>query len=717
FRSYIEAPVLSHISVDYGNLDVYDVDPVSIPDATSKRPVVVYGKWKGNPDGVLKLTGESANGAYSFSVNVGAQPIRPENTALRYLWAHNRVRFIEDGMIGNYGNQRGATTDEQRDITAIGVKYNILTKYTSFIAVDTVVSVSKQLTKKEEEQKPKQDSLLHSQQPVTEPLRIDSTRANKKVIRSAVEFISAEQQSTLNTTPPPAGTATGRAKKAVRAEGKGSAGSAAAAPSKTKEVVVSANRIVDDKKVGVSENVSGESTQRTTRESALQVATTPAGVATSGGGFTVRGSRPTDTEIRIDGMDVTDPVTGGVGSGFYAPKNITGDTVIARSISTKQNARDAGTTGTDSILVNKLRATGNTNQNEMRADSIASQQIRNSQKIWTDSLYANKFKPSGNIQVDTVNARTVHISQTLRADSVRARAGTIPTNQSAPQTTGTIPQTTSQSSPNSARTPQQVVVSATDSKPSSGGFLGLFGGSSTSGDNSADEANALEPEKAPPKLFIGPVAGYGFGVNGISDVDVAGISGSIAPRGGGFYYGIATEFLIGNPKTSKSSLIIDLMYESTSGTSSFIADGINAFRAQDGSSTTATATVANELRIRRFMIRPLYRFNLGNTPIGFVIGGTLGINAGSALTSTAALPDGILWQPNGAAKQTTEQTFRSISVAISAGIQYEIILKRFSIIPSVIYDVPLGGLSEAVPLRQGVLRAGVAVRFAVGSVF
>lgn len=83
-----------------------------------------------------------------------------------------------------------------------------------------------------------------------------------------------------------------------------------------REVVVESARLkmVDDKAVGITREVSGDQLQRTTRETAQQIALTQAGVLAAGGGLSIRGSRPTDTQIRIDGQDVSDQISGGFGA-------------------------------------------------------------------------------------------------------------------------------------------------------------------------------------------------------------------------------------------------------------------------------------------------------------------------------------------------------------------------------------------------------------------
>jgi Ca-activated chloride channel family protein len=52
-----------------------------------------------------------------------------DDPALRYLWARNRIAELSD-----YGSEY-VQDDKVREITALGIKYNLLTPYTSFIAV------------------------------------------------------------------------------------------------------------------------------------------------------------------------------------------------------------------------------------------------------------------------------------------------------------------------------------------------------------------------------------------------------------------------------------------------------------------------------------------------------------------------------------------------------------------------------------------------------
>lgn len=133
FREYIQTPVLTDIQFRANGFDIYDVHSTQLPDLFAQRPVIVFGKWRGSASGALELRGKTGHGDFQTRVEVaGVQPDEA-NRALRYLWARNRIAELSD-----YGSD-GIDTERVGQITALGLKYNLLTQYTSFIAVREVV--------------------------------------------------------------------------------------------------------------------------------------------------------------------------------------------------------------------------------------------------------------------------------------------------------------------------------------------------------------------------------------------------------------------------------------------------------------------------------------------------------------------------------------------------------------------------------------------------
>jgi Ca-activated chloride channel homolog len=132
FRKMIESPVLTSVKARFEGLDVYDVEPAQLPDVLGERPVVVFGKWRGKPGGQVVLEGQSATGPYRNVLPI-ASTAGQDTAALRYLWARHRIAALSDQE-----SLEGNDTFRQR-ITELGLQYNLLTQYTSFLAVDKVV--------------------------------------------------------------------------------------------------------------------------------------------------------------------------------------------------------------------------------------------------------------------------------------------------------------------------------------------------------------------------------------------------------------------------------------------------------------------------------------------------------------------------------------------------------------------------------------------------
>ena len=53
------------------------------------------------------------------------------NSAIKYLWAREKIATLDDyGKVG---------TDVKNEVIKIGLKYHLMTQYTSFVAVDKIV--------------------------------------------------------------------------------------------------------------------------------------------------------------------------------------------------------------------------------------------------------------------------------------------------------------------------------------------------------------------------------------------------------------------------------------------------------------------------------------------------------------------------------------------------------------------------------------------------
>lgn len=130
FRQYINRPVLTRIKVDFGNFAVYNVDPEAVADVLAERPVIIIGKYSGKSRGHITIKGFTGNRKYKADLDVETAVPDKRNVAIRYLWAREKIRRMDD--YGEFSKRK----DDIKEITQLGLKYNLMTAYTSFIAID-----------------------------------------------------------------------------------------------------------------------------------------------------------------------------------------------------------------------------------------------------------------------------------------------------------------------------------------------------------------------------------------------------------------------------------------------------------------------------------------------------------------------------------------------------------------------------------------------------
>lgn len=130
FRTYIQSPVLTDVQVTYDGFDVYDIEPPTLSTLFASRPIVLFGKWKGEPSGTIHITGKTGGRDYAEDIPVSAAIPLEANNIIQYLWARTRVERLTD-----YGMTEDLQANAKKEVTELGLRYSMMTPYTSFIAV------------------------------------------------------------------------------------------------------------------------------------------------------------------------------------------------------------------------------------------------------------------------------------------------------------------------------------------------------------------------------------------------------------------------------------------------------------------------------------------------------------------------------------------------------------------------------------------------------
>jgi Ca-activated chloride channel family protein len=130
----IGSPVVVDVRVAGENLGVVpdSVEPSRLPDLFAGAPLVVTGRFTGDAAGSVVVTGRTPDGI-AWTTTVPA--VVTADAGLGPLWARGRIRDLEDRYIAGTGDNRAL----ERDIVATSVRFSVLSRFTAFVAVDSVV--------------------------------------------------------------------------------------------------------------------------------------------------------------------------------------------------------------------------------------------------------------------------------------------------------------------------------------------------------------------------------------------------------------------------------------------------------------------------------------------------------------------------------------------------------------------------------------------------
>jgi Ca-activated chloride channel family protein len=138
FHERVRNPLLTNIDIDWGGLPVSDVYPKRIPDLFSAKPVVLSGRYSAGAKGVIHLRGKIAGKDFTREIAVTLPDSEARHDVLATLWARRRI----DDLMGQdwAGMQSGHPGGDMQDaVTRLGLEYNLMTQFTSFVAVEETV--------------------------------------------------------------------------------------------------------------------------------------------------------------------------------------------------------------------------------------------------------------------------------------------------------------------------------------------------------------------------------------------------------------------------------------------------------------------------------------------------------------------------------------------------------------------------------------------------
>jgi Ca-activated chloride channel family protein len=133
FHERVRNPLLTDISIDWGQMAVSDVYPGKQPDLFSVKPVALTGRFGKSGSGSIVLRGKMAGRDYTREIPLIFPEAEAANDALATVWARNRVDELMSKYYGAKEPDKKAIEDE---ITQLGLEFGLMTQFTSFVAVE-----------------------------------------------------------------------------------------------------------------------------------------------------------------------------------------------------------------------------------------------------------------------------------------------------------------------------------------------------------------------------------------------------------------------------------------------------------------------------------------------------------------------------------------------------------------------------------------------------
>ncbi|MCA9294513.1 MAG: VWA domain-containing protein [Phycisphaerales bacterium] len=132
FFERVSHPAMSEIAIDWDAFGATQVFPANAPDLFVGRPVVFTGKLDGDMPGELVVTGRVGGKERVLHIDV-TRGETADHPALAAVWARNAIKDLTSRSVYETIN------DLQGTVRTLALEYRLVSAYTSFVAVDSLV--------------------------------------------------------------------------------------------------------------------------------------------------------------------------------------------------------------------------------------------------------------------------------------------------------------------------------------------------------------------------------------------------------------------------------------------------------------------------------------------------------------------------------------------------------------------------------------------------
>jgi Ca-activated chloride channel family protein len=136
FYEKISSPLLSDLTVTFGGIETSQVYPRALPDLFKGSQLVLVGRYRGPGPVSVVLTGKSGREEKRFALAGRAIAKGDSFNFLPRLWATRRIGYLLEEI-----RLQGSNQELADEIRRLGLKYGIVTPYTSFLVTEREAQV------------------------------------------------------------------------------------------------------------------------------------------------------------------------------------------------------------------------------------------------------------------------------------------------------------------------------------------------------------------------------------------------------------------------------------------------------------------------------------------------------------------------------------------------------------------------------------------------
>ena len=133
FQQSISHPAMTDLSINWGSMNVTDVYPQIIPDLIVGRPVVLTGRFTGEP-GTVTVNGRTGMQPVSYSVALDAKDANKEHKGIGAVWA--RLKIAD--LMAQISRTPDQAEQIQQSVLKTALDYSLMSALTAFVAVDSM---------------------------------------------------------------------------------------------------------------------------------------------------------------------------------------------------------------------------------------------------------------------------------------------------------------------------------------------------------------------------------------------------------------------------------------------------------------------------------------------------------------------------------------------------------------------------------------------------